>query len=167
MADDELHSYIFDFTRVNDFFENFNVKFNVNDSDNGSKLYILEDDEYINTGDKFELVFASACPDNISDGCLTNTGQIDRDNVEYDDNHVVEVELDWIKDSYGDAIIHIHDEVTLTLGETVLPLKAVFLRSKSNGYVLGYCINLVKFSVTNKVVFDDDVMFWDITRYKV
>lgn len=139
-------SYIFDFSRVPSFFEHFNLDFLVSDMDGSSS--------------KFQLVLVKHGGDNISD-YLDNNGELDVDSGE---SIVEDCKLSYTSDSYGDATISLADDVTFTIGDTNIPLKAVFLRDKTTGYVMGYSINLVPFSVTNKVVFDDDVVFWDITR---
>ena len=71
-------------------------------------------------------------------------------------------------DSNGDMQIGLGAEVrfdTDQIGERNIPLKAIFLRDKASKYVMGYSINMVAFTVTNVVVFDEDVIFWDVVRY--
>lgn len=158
-------SLLFDFARSPSFFEQFNVAFNVNNSNTGVKLYIQTgvDSEgepiYSNTGGDFELVVAEYSPDNIEEclnngvlaSCVTNT-------------HTATIQLDWVKDEFNDAVIKIHDTASISIGESNIYIKAIFLRAKSSGYVLGYCINPVVFSVTNEIVFDDDVIFFSFSR---
>ena len=139
-------SYIFDFSRVPSFFEHFNLDFMV-DAMDGSTA-------------NFQLVLVKHGGDNISE-YLDNNGELDVDSGEL---MVMDCKLSYTSDDYGDATIGLADDVTFTIGDTNIPLKAVFLRDKTTGYVMGYSINLVPFNVTNKVVFDDDVIFWDITR---
>lgn len=139
-------SYIFDFNRVPSFFEHFNIDFKVEDMD-GS--------------DKFELVWVSyGDGDNISD-YLNSDGILSDSATVYDS---VDVGLDYVPDEFGDATIGLHSQVEFTIGDTNVPLKAIFLRDKTSEYVLGYSINRVPFTVTNKAVFDEDIIFWDITR---
>ena len=152
------HSYIFDFRRVPSFFENFNESFSISDM-NLSKTAspVLEN---------FQLVLASYCPENI-DECLDEDGLLNTDVViakdENDNDLIVTVGLDYLADEYGDATIELHDDATLDIGDINITFKAVFLTTL-DGYVMGYSINPVNFTVTNKVVFDDDVVFWDIVR---
>lgn len=149
-------SYIFDFSRVPSFFEHFNIDFNVNE------MYQIIDGEASGTGSNaFELVWCSyGDGDNISD-YLNSDGTLASTVTIYDTEPCA---LDYVRDEYGDATIGLHESVEFTIGENNVPLKAIFLRNISTGYVLGYCINLVSFTVTYKAVFDEDVIFWDITR---
>lgn len=142
-----MQSYIFDFSRVPSFFEHFNIDFNVSDMDGSSK---------------FELVLVKHGGDNIED-YLNNDGTL---NISDDSSEVLKTNcgLDFVRDEFGDAKIELHDAVEFNVGDTNIPLKAVFLRDDSTKYVMGYSINRVPFTVTNKVVFDEDVIFWDITR---
>ena len=152
-------SYIFDFSRVPTFFEEFNNQFFLDE------MYQTIDGESSEeeVGDNFELVWVSyGDGDNIENyldefGCLNDT-------VTVEDEYVVDCALEYTRDEMGDAIIGLKNQVEITIGDKNIPLKAIFLRCKSTGYVMGYSINMVSFTVTNKVVFDEDVIFWDITR---
>lgn len=138
-------SYIFDFSRTPTFFEHFNIDFHITDMD-GSSV-------------KFQLVIVEYGGDNIdeyldSDGLLNVT-----------DNLLVEdCKLNCAFDDYGDLTVTLAENVTFDIGDTNIPLKAIFLRDKTTGYVMGYSINMVSFNVTNEVVFDDDVIFWNTGR---
>lgn len=156
----EEQSFLFDFTRTPTFFENFNIKFNLSDM-NTSK-------DVAKPLENFELVLASYCETNIQD-CLNNDGTL-ADTVEIgvnaDDEELVKtVGLDWIRDSYGDGTIELHGDVVFDVGDIDVQLKAIFLRDKTTKFVMGYSINMVAVPVTNQVVFDDEVIFWDITRF--
>ena len=160
-------SYNFDFSRVDDFFENFNIKFLVSDMNK----YDASGDLVGTAQSDFQLVLASYCPTNISD-CLDSNGKLDTSAVtiakDSSNNDLIEdIGLDWIKDANGDGSIELTSACTFTIGDVNVPLKGVFLRTKdSNKYVMGYSISPVAFSVTNKVVFDEDVIFWNISRFK-
>lgn len=142
-------SYIFDFSRVPSFFEHFNIDFNISDMDGSSA--------------KFQLVIAEYGGVNIDEyldasGCL-DTGVVDPNTLLVED-----CKLSCTFDDYGDATIKLAESVTFDVGDVNIPLKAIFLRDKTTGYVMGYSINLVSFNVTNAVVFDDDVIFWSTGR---
>lgn len=157
-------SYLFDFSRVDSFIENMNVAFftdemfKVTGYDEDTQSYIYEDD---NVGDNFELVIAEYGGNNIEnyldeDGFLTVTENI----------LVEDCALDYYNRGEGSSTIELHGEVTFNIGaDANIPIKAIFLRSKSTNYVMGYSINNRPFTVTNKVIFDDDVIFWDISRF--
>lgn len=139
-------SYIFDFSRVPSFFEHFNIEFNVADMD-GTENYELV---WVAFGD------GSNIEDYLDDdGTLADTVTV------YDSRPCG---LDWVKDEFGDATIELHDAVEFHIGDENVPLKAIFLQDTNTKYVMGYCINMVAFTVTNVAVFDEDVIFWDITR---
>lgn len=153
-------SFLFDFSRSPTFFENFNESFSLTDMNTSDSETVLEN---------FQLVLASYCDDNIAncldaDGCLSSSVTVAKsiENVDL----INTIGLDYIIDDYGDAIISLHDETTFVVGDTNIPLKAVFLQTL-DGYVMGYSIMERAIPVTNKVVFDEDVIFWDITRIKV
>ena len=140
-------SYIFDFSRVPSFFEHFNIDFNVADMD-GSNNYELV---WVAYGDGTNIDDYL----NSQDGTLASTVTV---------YATQSCGLDWVNDEFGDATIELHDAVEFSVGDNTIPLKAIFLRDATTGYVMGYCINNVAFTVTNKAVFDEDVIFWDITR---
>ena len=146
-------SYIFDFSRVPSFFEHFNIDFNISDMDGSSA--------------KFQLVIAEYGGDNI-DEYLDASGCLDTDIISVDTILVKDCKLSCTFDDYGDATIKLAESVTFGedegIGDRNIPLKAIFLRDKTTGYVMGYSINLVSFNVTNAVVFDDDVIFWNTGR---
>lgn len=137
---DELKSYPFDFDSVNDFFTQWNIKFKLSDMTGASN--------------KFQLVLASTCPNNIEQ-CLTN-GSLNNNVTIYTSQ---DVKLTW---DNSQKTISITDNVTFNLSTNTFSLKAVFLRNKSNGYVMGYSINENAVSVTNKVIFDKDTILWSI-----
>jgi hypothetical protein len=153
-------SYIFDFTRTPSFFEHWNVDFSVDDMNQ-----YIDSDTATSTvdSDKFEIVLVGNGGDNIDD-------YLDSDGILIDDEHQVTVydtadcSLDYKRDDIGDATIELTDEVSFNIGDVYQELKAVLLVHKESQYVLGYSINIVAFTVTNSVVFDEDVIFWDITR---
>lgn len=157
-------SYLFDFTRVDSFIDNLNVGFFIDEMfrvtgyDSENQEYEYDDD---NIGNNFQLVICLYGGDNIenyidSDGYLTVTENI----------LVTDCALDYYNRGNGASSIELHGNVEFDIGaDANIPIKAIFLRSKSTNYVMGYSINNRPFTVTNKVVFDDDVIFWDISRF--
>ena len=165
----ENQSVILDFSRVADFFEEFNIKFKVADMYQQQLKSVYDESEpydLISEGvdDAFELVLVSSCYDNI-DGCLTDDGKLNTEVVSIIDT--MPCSLDYCKQNYGEITIELHDNVVFDIGDVNVNLKAVFLRTADeNKYVMGYSIQRAVMSVTNEVVFDDDVIFWDISRLK-
>lgn len=135
----EEQSYTFDFQRVSDFFDRWNVNFKTT-SDFG-------------VANKFQICLCSYAPDTIEQ-CLTG-GVIDISQVS--DIRSQDCRLDWVNEE-----IVLNGDVTFNLSTSIVPIKAVFIRHKASGVVLGYCIDLNAIEVTNKVIFDDGTIFWSI-----
>lgn len=157
-------SYIFDFSRVDDFFENFNIKFKLADM---WKVigYDESTGEYIYDGqgsNKFELVIIEVGGDNISE-YLDANGELDETAVS--GIHTTTCALDWYNRGDGEGTIELHGNLSFNIGDDNIPLKAILLRDDTSKYVMGYSINMNPFTVTNELVFDDDVIFWDISRF--
>lgn len=170
-------SYLFDFSRVESFIENINVgfffeeMFKVIGYDEETGEYEYDDD---NIENNFELVIMEYGESNIdyyldTDGYLKEELEYESDGqgglVRKDDVLVEECALDYYNRGYGSSTIELHGTVSFEIGDVNVPIKAILLRSKSTNYVMGYSINNRPFSVTNEVVFDDDVIFWDISRF--
>ncbi len=134
----EIQSFLFDFKKVSDFWDNWNIKFKIAD---------------MGVADKFQLVFCTYAPNSIED-CLNN-GQINTTNVTVSD--VIDCTLDW-----EDNTISFGEDATLTIGDDELMLKAIFLRDKTTEYVMAYSINLTEFDVTNTLTFDEGTILWSI-----
>lgn len=135
----EEQSYTFDFQRVSDFFDRWNVNFKtVGD---------------FGVANKFQICLCSYAPNNIGQ-CLYN-GMIDTSQVTVHSS--VDCQLDWVNEE-----IVLNGDVTFNLSTSIVPVKAVFIRHKASGVVLGYCIDLNAIEVTNKVIFDDGTIFWSI-----
>lgn len=132
-------SFLVDWSRVKNFWRAWNEEFTVQE---------------MNGANNFQLVFSSYTPNNIDD-CLTSSGTLTQDVLAT--STVIDCGLTW--DDNG--IISISNNVTWNIGnETIIPLKAIFLRKKENGFVLGYSINQTSFDVTNKVIVDKDTVIW-------
>jgi len=135
----EIQSYLFDFHRTPNFFQNWNNKFKVLEMD-GTSL-------------NFQLVFSSYGSDNI-DECL-NGDVIDTSVVT--NRYTVDCALKF--DATTD-IVSIGADVTWSLGSTIVPLKSVFLQHKATGTVMGYSIHMNAFEVTNQVKLEKDTILW-------
>lgn len=132
-------SFLVDWSRVPDFFTYWNKQFDV-DAMNGAV-------------GNFEIIFSSYAPDNIQD-CLSGFSLNENVVITYD----VDCGLVW--DS--DGVISIFSDVIWNIGDEIVPLKAIFLRNKANGFVLGYSINQTSFDVTNQVVLESGTVLWSI-----
>jgi len=159
-------SFLFDFTRVDDFIDNINVGFFFDEmfrvtGVDSSGNYTYADDSI---EDNFELILVMFGGNNISeyldaDGLLKSSVEAD--------SKVEDCALDYYNRGDGESTIELHDDVTFSIGDINVPVKAVLLRSKSTGYVMGYSINNASYSVTNEVIFDgSDVIFWDIGNFR-
>ena len=101
--------------------------------------------------DNFSFVFCSTAPSNINE-CLSD-GALNTSVVTVIDS--VDCPLTWENNQ-----ISVGNDATLTIGDTRVPLKAIFLKDKTTGFVLGYAINGNSFEVTNEIQFDEGtVMF--------
>lgn len=135
----DTQSFLFDFTRVDNFIEQLNLTFKLSE---------------MNTSNNFQLVFCSDSPNNIED-CLTSGGALNTSEVTTATNGVIDFSLKWERDA-----ISIRNDVTWNIGANAVPLKSVFIRHKSSGYVMAYCIHISEFTVTNKIIFDAGTVLW-------
>ena len=132
-------SYLFDFYRVDTFFEQFNKKFDVSDMDGTNN---------------FEIVVSSYSPNNINE-CLNNDGTLNTSVVT--GTYVQNLPLLWANNTVKVAF-----DVTFNFGTSIVPLKSLFIRDKTTGYVMGYSIFMTTFNVTNQLVLDADTILWSI-----
>lgn len=135
----EPQSFLFDFTRVDSFFDQWNLAFKLTD---------------MTTSNNFELVFCYDAPNNIEE-CLNGT-VLDESKVSIAQNGVVPCSLKW-----EDNGISLRNNATWNIVNES-PLKAIFLRVRSNKYVMSYCINIEEFTCTNKIIFEGGLLFWRI-----
>ena len=135
----EEQSYIFDFQRTPLFWEKWNISFTV------AKMK----QDAVN----FEVVYCTHAPNNIDD-CLNQDGTLNN-NVE-----IAGVALLRLK--YDEGIISVRSQSAYHIGDSIIPLKAVFIRDRSTGFVMGYSINTVAFEVTNNVILREGTILWSI-----
>lgn len=134
-------SFILDFKRVPRFFEDWNVNFKVAKMKNPSTA-------------NFQLVYCSIAPDNIED-CL-NGGVLNTSAVS------VSASID-LNLKYDNEVISVRNDCIWNVGAgTTTYIKAVFIRDKSNGYVMGYSILDNAVDVTNVVKLEKDTILWSI-----
>lgn len=134
----EVYSYIFDFHRSPSFFDGWNNNFQVNS---------MRQD-----ANNFEVVYCTYAPSDIND-CLN--GGVLNDDVTIADGGVCNLNL-----KYEDEIVSVRRDSTFSIGNVVIPLKAVFIRDKTSKFVLGYSINDTSFDVTNEVKLAEDTIIW-------
>ena len=139
----DTQSYLFDFERVPMFFDKMNISYK-----------LLE----MNSSNNFQLVFSDYASDNIQD-CLNLDGTLNTTNVHIaqSGSAVVDFSLKW-----DNEIISVRNDTTWTVGDANVFLKAVFIRNKATGFVLGYCIHMNSFDVTNTVTLPKDTILWSI-----
>ena len=105
-----------------------------------------------NSSSNFEIVYCDYAPNNIGQ-CLT--AEMLNSNV-----HVLAtVPLSLVWDG---TAIKVRTDAVWSIGNTYYPLKAVFIRHKTNKYVMGFSINIDNFEVTNQVKIGADTVLWSI-----
>lgn len=134
-----MQSYIVDFNRVDSFFDNWNKKFNVSD---------------MNASNKFQIVLSSYSPNNIEE-CLNSNGTLNTTVVT--GTYVQDVALTWANNT-----IKVAFDVTFSFGDNVVPLKSLFIRDKTTGFVMGYSIFMNTFNASNQLIFDANTVLWSI-----
>jgi len=150
-------SYIFEFTRVDNFLDDMNREgcFDTLDMDGITPNY--------------RMVLASDCPNDIEE-CLDEDGTLNEnvtlvEGVESEDG---ECALLWSKGINGERTISISNStVNYNLGNSNDNLKGVFLVNtvEGSGYVLAYAINSYSFPIDGEVILPCDGVLWTI-RYE-
>ena len=141
-------SIIFDFTRVPDFMDNYNLEFLVAEMDGTNRIY--------------EFVLSDGCPDNIED-CLDDYGALNNEvhTVNIGDDAVVP--LLYSKGVNGSRIISLGaSDVILDVGDVNIQCKGFFLRDMDSGHVLAYCILARTIPMTNEVILPASGLVWTI-----
>jgi len=141
---DLYEGYIFDFQRSPRFFTDWNVNFKISNMGVDSN--------------NFQIVFCDVAPTNIND-CLDGY-QLDADKINI--MAVVDCSL-----NYKDEIISVRNDAVWNIGTDVESLKAIFIRDKLTGFVMGYSINNIPFEVTNEVLLEKDTILWSIQDWSV
>lgn len=134
-------SYLFDFHRSPYFFDSWNTDFKLND---------------MNASNNFRLMYFNYSPDNIND-CLD--GKKIKSSLLSNRVANISCSLKWDMNA---NTISMRNDATWNIGTgNHYPLKAVFLTT-SDGVVMGYCINMNSFEVTNIVKIKADTILWSI-----
>ena len=136
-------SYLWDFTKAPHFFEFINKKFHI------SKM---------NGADNFEFVLASACPINI--GLCIDANNILTSRVSV--LSTVTGGLKFIEDEDGICYCRVAKDTIFDIGDSVVGLKAIFIRDKNTKSVLLYCINITPFNITNTFIFNKNSIVFTI-----
>ena len=129
----EVESFPIDLIMVDSFVHQHNLKWSVNDLASG-----------------MELVFSSGCPDNIT-ACLTDTDTLAM-NVSVDLQH--DIALAANTESVNVNYMYVAQSFEVDIDDN-FDVKAIFLRKKSNGYVMGYMINQKAMRFCNKIMFEE------------
>ena len=141
----ETQSYPFDLILVPDFRKKYNLSFS--------------DDDFDGTN-KWQLVISTICPDNIAD-CLNNNGLL---NSSVNNVANADIALQLVDQDETNSYVKIKNNVNITLNDDV-DVKGIFLRKKSNNYVLMAMINQTPMRFCEKIMFEkDNVLFQLILR---
>ena len=136
----EIQSYLWDFTSVPSFFDDWNIEFNVR----------------VLGGESYEFCFCDFASTNIED-CLTSNNRLNTTNA-----HIIHSEnctIEWDSEA---RTIRVKNDVEWNIGSSTYSIKALFLRKRDTGYVMGYCIHQNAFEVTNRVRIEDGTVLWSI-----
>ena len=153
-----MNEYVFEFTRVDTFFDDINRKgkFDTRDMDGINKNY--------------KMVLISDCPNDVNE-CIDEDGTINTDNCQIIDTSGTYdgyCSLLWSEGVNGERTIGIVDStIVYDLGDKTSELKAVFLVNMvdGSGYVLAYAINSYSFPIDGEIILPCDGMLWSI-RYE-
>lgn len=138
-------SFLIDLTFVDDFDEVRNTKWSSSDFNGTAKC---------------ELVFSSYCPDNIED-CVNSNGTI---NSSVTIDETADIKLMENKENIRNKYLYISESLELNIDDN-FDVKAIFLRIKSNGYVLAYMINIgTPMRFCNKIIFEEDNVLLRLLR---
>lgn len=112
--------------------------------------------EDIETNCFYIVLVDDVCDDNIED-CLNSDNQL-----RYAESHMRSMECYLVyTETDGKGHIALSGDVTFTLGATNFAMKGAFLTNDA-GYVMGYSINTSSLNITNALIFEEGLRFWDI-----
>lgn len=103
------------------------------------------------------------CYDNI-ESCLNSEGKFvftDAQMQEHSLNQSCYLRIDEVGNDTSAIVLN--EDVTFELGESMFPMKGMFLVTDS-GFVMGYSINTYSVNVTNQMIFKKDLIFWNIVE---
>ena len=110
------------------------------------------------TSNNFKLIMVSSCYDDFPD-CIDGNGVLNSSNTV---SHTLPCSLRWELIDADNANVYLRNEVSVTLGDTIENLRAIFL-TNANDYVIMYCIFNDTFQITNEMVFEKDYKFFSIS----
>ena len=110
---------------------------------------------------KWELIISNDCPDNVND-CLDSNGLLNN-SVALSANVDIKLQLHETDDDgtidYYNSYVAIAENTTLSLSDDI-DMKGLFLRKKSNNFVLMAMVNQTPMRFVNGVTFEaDNVLF--------
>ena len=143
-----MQSLVFDFKKSPTFFQRWNKEFDVED---------LDANGIINATFKIVIV-DDVCEDNIEE-CLNSSGQLT-----YSSPHTItqDCSLKYTREGLEREYISLNGDVHFIFEEGEnFSLKGAFLTT-NGGYVLGYSINQQSLNITNEMIFEDTLIFFDI-----
>ena len=141
----ETQSYPFDLILVPNAIKKYNVSYSDSDFDGTNK---------------WQLVISTICPDNIED-CLNNNGLL---NGSVNNVANADIGIELVEQDATNSHVKIKNNVTITLNDDI-DVKGIFLRKKSNNYVLMAMINQTPMRFCEKIMFEkDNILFQLILR---
>lgn len=140
-------SYVFDMTLVETFWDNWN-KTNWYGADTTNYEIVLADTSSTNPLNNIS--------DALENGALKSSVNVHK-NIVGDANITYGGEAgSW------ERTISMQQDCTITIGESNIYMKALFIREATSKKVIAYCILSDRFPVTNKIVIPADVVVWRI-----
>ena len=141
----ETQSYPFDLILVPNAIKKYNVSYSDSDFDGTNK---------------WQLVISTICPDNIAD-CLNNSGLL---NGSVNNVANADIGLELVEQDATNSHVKIKNNINITLNDDI-DVKGIFLRKKSNNYVLMGMINQTPMRFCEKIMFEkDNILFQLILR---
>lgn len=146
----QLQSYVFDFRKSPSFLRKWNKEFDVEAMESSSfNIYLLND----------------ICYDNIEQCVDENTGKFVFSSEQLQANSLVlpcQLELKYIDNDVSDIVLKEDTEHTFDADEN-FAMKGAFLVT-DEGYVMGYSINSQSVNITNRIIFEKRLTFWNIVE---
>lgn len=146
----QLQSYVFDFRKSPTFLRKWNKEFDVEEIETTCfYIYLLND----------------ICYDNIEQCVDENTGRFTFTDEQLQNNSLklpCYLELKYVDTDVSDIVLKEDTEYTFGADEN-FAMKGAFLVTDS-GYVMGYSINSQSVNITNRIIFEKGLTFWNIVE---
>lgn len=145
----ESQSYPFDFVTAPLFFDKYNINFSKSDFDGTAR---------------FQMVLASDCPDNIGD-CLKSDGTLDSSVTVFSTGDIkLSLTEQSSDDDYTNVIeVAIAEDMEISLSSDA-NIKGVFLKMKSNNFILFFMIDINPMRYCDKICFEEGNVLLKVTR---